>query len=398
MQPESRRPGGRWGQLSLALLLLGATLLAVVTRGPVALPSDTLTASASDLGTPAPGTVRPPAVVDGEATTDARGTAPAHGSTLVTTTTPPATPAVTPPATPAASPTPVPLASLPAAAGALVSAAPAEVGAVIALPDGTVLYDHDPDRVFNAASLYKLGIMAEVFHQREEGKLIFEDPITLSAGFFDEGDDVYTMANNLGTNVTVDEALRYMVEYSSNVAAKALLYVVGTGNVNATLAGLGLKSTELRWSPTAESVPSLVLAADRPGSAVPVGVLPDGAPAAPPEADASDDALNVTTASDMARFYELLLQGKVVSAQASAEMLDMLSQQQINDRIPAGLPAGTKVAHKTGNLVGVVHDVGIIYAPKGPIVVVLLSDNVGDEGLVDDMMRQIGRLAYDALS
>jgi beta-lactamase class A len=43
-------------------------------------------------------------------------------------------------------------------------------------------------------------------------------------------------------------------------------------------------------------------------------------------------------------------------------MLEILLKQQLNDRLPRFLPAGTKVAHKTGTFSGVRNDTGIIYA------------------------------------
>ncbi|MBX6343006.1 MAG: serine hydrolase, partial [Thermomicrobiaceae bacterium] len=112
----------------------------------------------------------------------------------------------------------------------------------------------------------------------------------------------------------------------------------------------------------------------------------------------AEDAYNVTSPVDMAHLFEALLVGKVVSRRASAEMLDLLAQQQINDRLPALLPPGTRVAHKTGNLATVVHDAGVIYAPRGPIVVVVMSEDVQSEAAVVDAARKVARLAYDLLS
>jgi hypothetical protein len=54
-------------------------------------------------------------------------------------------------------------------------------------------------------------------------------------------------------------------------------------------------------------------------------------------------------------------------------MVARLSRQQINDRLPAALPDGVVVAHKTGNLPGLTHDAGIIFTPSGPRVVVAMT-------------------------
>src|SRR5690606_31094044 len=60
----------------------------------------------------------------------------------------------------------------------------------------------------------------------------------------------------------------------------------------------------------------------------------------------------MTTAADIADFFEKLYGGDIVSRAASGAMLELLSEQRLNDRIPAGLPENTRVAHKTGELEG----------------------------------------------
>jgi beta-lactamase class A len=119
---------------------------------------------------------------------------------------------------------------------------------------------------------------------------------------------------------------------------------------------------------------------------------------AQPRSDArADGALNVTTAEDIAYLYTLMLQGEIMAPSVCQEMLDLLAQQEINDRIPAYLPGGTIVAHKTGNLDSLVHDAGVIYAPAGPIVVVVLTEDM-EEGIAVDLIAQIALAAYEAAS
>ncbi len=50
-----------------------------------------------------------------------------------------------------------------------------------------------------------------------------------------------------------------------------------------------------------------------------------------------------------------------------------MKDQRINNRLPAGLPAGTSIAHKTGDLDGYVHDAGIVYGPKTDYLIVMTS-------------------------
>jgi hypothetical protein len=76
-------------------------------------------------------------------------------------------------------------------------------------------------------------------------------------------------------------------------------------------------------------------------------------------------------------------------------MLARLQRQQISDRLPAQLPAGAVVAHKTGNLSGVTHDAGIIYTKTGPRVVVAMTWDALDEDAAN-FISSIGSLVYSA--
>jgi len=80
-----------------------------------------------------------------------------------------------------------------------------------------------------------------------------------------------------------------------------------------------------------------------------------------------------------------------VSKDASREMTEILVQQFYRDLIPAQLPSGTPVAHKTGWITGVFHDAGIIFLPDGgQLVLVLLSKGATDE--------QSTRLAFSSIA
>ncbi|MGH7246239.1 MAG: serine hydrolase, partial [Candidatus Levyibacteriota bacterium] len=82
-----------------------------------------------------------------------------------------------------------------------------------------------------------------------------------------------------------------------------------------------------------------------------------------------------TTASDIALFFEKLYKGQMINSTYANTMLDLLKQQKLNEKIPKYLPDSVPVAHKTGELEGVTHDAGIIYAPNSPYILVALSDS-----------------------
>ena len=80
-----------------------------------------------------------------------------------------------------------------------------------------------------------------------------------------------------------------------------------------------------------------------------------------------------TTPDDMAHFFHLLASWKMLSPASSREMIRLLLGQTKNDRLPALLPQEVFVAHKTGELDEVRNDGGIVFAPGGWYVSVILS-------------------------
>src|SRR5439155_1624260 len=81
------------------------------------------------------------------------------------------------------------------------------------------------------------------------------------------------------------------------------------------------------------------------------------------------------------------------SRSASADMLHLMLRQRVNDRLPRLLPDDVQVAHKTGNLPGVVNDVGVLYGPKSTVAVAALVSDTTDETAAATAIAQIGLAA-----
>jgi beta-lactamase class A len=317
-----------------------------------------------------------------------------------------------------------------AAVDAVVNGVEGTVAVSLAASDGTVLYELNAEEGMEAASLYKVPIMVELYRQREAGLLSFDDGVLLKWSYFSEGADSIGYGA-LDGFVTVDTLLFAMVAQSSNVAAYALLDLVGNDNVNATMEDLGLDGIQIRWSPRhllpppAEQYPDVVdeieefiedgaepIDEEIPPEEEPVDVEPsdnEGDPASgsdPARADwmsvtparvaltvRADEAWNVVSAIDLARLFVMMLGGELVNESASAEMLDLLGRQQIPGGLGFQLPDGT-VAHKTGYLEdGVVNDAGIIFGASGTWVAIVLTEDVRED-IAYDLMSRIGLMMY----
>ncbi len=78
-------------------------------------------------------------------------------------------------------------------------------------------------------------------------------------------------------------------------------------------------------------------------------------------------------------------------------MVAILKRQKFNDAIPAGVPAGTTVAHKTGTITRIHHDAGIVFGPK-PYVIVILVRGIQDQKVSGPLMASISREVWTELA
>lgn len=237
----------------------------------------------------------------------------------------------------------------------LVGGFPGGVGLWIADPNfAKPLYAHDADEPIVTASLYKLAVLAEAERRVDAGQLRYGDTITIE----DEDITADGSFEVAGTELTLDEALEAMITISDNGAALALWHVLGADNINATLRAAGINDFHVfvSWG--------------------------------------EDD--NVATPRAIGTLLTLLAKRQLISAAASDRMLARLKRQQINDRLPAGLPAGVVVAHKTGNLPGLTHDAGIIFTPSGPRVVVAMTWDAYDAD-ANAFIADVASLVYSAI-
>lgn len=225
---------------------------------------------------------------------------------------------------------------------------------VVIDPSSGFRYEHLARAIVPAASLYKLGVMIEAYRQVDAGILSLQDT-TITLG--NNEDDLLAPSDR---RLALPDAIERMLDWSDNGSALALLDVLDPHKVNAMYAMYGLVDTRINTA------------------------LPEGERTAD---------FNTTTATDTARLFSLLLQGRVVSPAASADMLEVLKRQHLDTRLPRGVPTGTAIAHKTGDLDRVAHDAGIVWTPFGPRVVALLTTgaNVDD---VSALAERVSRHAY----
>ena len=208
-----------------------------------------------------------------------------------------------------------------------------------------VVKDVDTDEItyfnehkqYKAGSLYKLWVLAAAYKKIEEGSLkedevLSADIVDLNKDFNIASEEAELVDGDL--EMTVGQALSQMITISHNYAALMLVKRIGLSTVIIYLEKNGFSESHL------------------------------GAEGEAP----------MTSASDIALFYEKLLDGKLGSAENTQKMLALLKQQTLNDKLPKYLPKDVMVAHKTGELGRISHDAGIVFLKKSRYVIIVLSD------------------------
>ncbi len=104
------------------------------------------------------------------------------------------------------------------------------------------------------------------------------------------------------------------------------------------------------------------------------------------------------TPRDLCRLFELLERRAILDKASCDAVLDILKRTKTDTRIPALLPKGTVIAHKTGTIRGVRCDAGIVYAPSGPYAVAILSKGVRSDLRVDVTLAEISLALYEELA
>ena len=257
----------------------------------------------------------------------------------------------------------------------LIKNSGAEVAVAFRTLDGRDELLIQPDEVFHAASTMKVPVLIELFRQARAGQLSLDDRIPVVNQFhsivdgspfmLDTGDDsdaeVY---RQIGKTMTYRDLADAMITVSSNFATNLMIEHLGAKNIQKTTDALGAT-----------------------GMHVLRGVEDDKA--------FRKGLNNSTTARALMTLMQAIAAGKAVDQSASGEMVAILKRQVFNSGIPAGLPPGIPVAHKTGEITRIQHDAAIVYAGR-PFVLVVLVRGLDDAGKGSALASGIAGVLYRA--
>jgi beta-lactamase class A len=227
----------------------------------------------------------------------------------------------------------------------------------------------------HAASTMKVPVMFGIFEAVTRGELRLDQPVRVKNDFVsifdgshyaleareDSDPQLYEM---IGRELPLEELVRRMIDRSSNLATNIVIEFIGAPRIMELMKSIG--ANDIR-----------VLRGVEDDKAYHAGMN------------------NTTTAFDLMLIFRALGEGTVISREASDKMIAILLAQEHNDGIPAGLPPGTRVAHKTGWITEITHDAGIVFRPDGSkYVLVVLTRGFKKEKEAKRVQARIARATW----
>jgi len=178
----------------------------------------------------------------------------------------------------------------------------------------------------------------------------------------DGGERLYGM---LGQKESIRSLVNEMITYSGNLATNLLIELVGADKTQQFMKSLGANDIQVLRG--VEDIKAY-----RAGKN------------------------NTTTAKDLAIIFEAILLHDKWPKASQKEMIDILLDQKFKKKIPAGLPADVRIAHKTGSITRIDHDAGIIFPPeKAPYILVVLTKGFENHDEAQDCIAEISRMVYE---
>jgi beta-lactamase class A len=227
-------------------------------------------------------------------------------------------------------------------------------------------YGVNPDETFFGASVMKIPLMVAVFRKIDEGEISLGDSVKIESGDW-AGGAGWLQWEEPGTSHLVKDYLWMMMTQSDNVAANALLRLVGGREyVNGVARDLGAPDTFLYQKITSER--AAVLSLD-----------------------------NTTTPRDMAKILAGISAGEAASPESCQEMIDIMSQNELQSSIKDGLPKDVEATKKGGWLFKVYDEAGIVWHEDRPYVIAIFSKH-GSEDVEDGkaLLKGISKAVYKA--
>ncbi|QCR33058.1 serine hydrolase [Lysinibacillus sp. SGAir0095] len=226
-----------------------------------------------------------------------------------------------------------------------------------------LLLSKDINDVFSSASLIKVPILLAVLDHLENQNQSISQMVKITP---DNRVEFSVLTELEAEEATLHELLVWMIIVSDNTATNVLIDLLGFEKLNQYFIKIGLGHTRIR-----RKMMDFV------------------------QLESGFD--NTTTAKDMALLFTAIYRGELLSKKHSELVINILSRQRINDSLKRYIADDIKIAHKTGSLETVEHDVGIVFTEKNDYIIgVFVTEHTNNEE-AKQIIGKISRIIYGHL-
>ncbi len=257
------------------------------------------------------------------------------------------------------------------------------------------------DLPMNTLSVIKVPIMVKAFRDHAEGRLDLDARYTVDADDMRRGSGlIQTFAP--GLNPTLRGLVTQMIITSDNTATDMVIDLVGIDRVNEMLAANGYEQTRLKHTTHRLFLETWIRTDPANASLTEREVFERGFPADEAAAERffeiegdSTIWLGRTTAREMGRLLEQILEGELADRAASDEMVNIMINQFYTTRLPRMVRfQGVSVAHKTGDWPPYAgNDVGVLFYEGGPTIVSVFTNQ--STGSFFELEETLGLITQD---
>ena len=217
------------------------------------------------------------------------------------------------------------------------------------LPSGASTGQH-AEQQFVAASVIKFCILVALYEESAEGKLSLSEQVTTTAADIQNYGTGSIRYDPVGTSYTLADLAQRAAKQSDNTAAYLIKQRLGEHYIQQRTVAWGLTGTSI-----------------------------------------ADDR---TTPRDIGTLFAKVAQRRLLPASSALELLGLLTDTDIEDRLPALLPPYALVAHKIGTEAnGVMNDAGLVVLPTRSYVIVVMTDGA-DPNQAITAEQQLSQAAF----
>ena len=257
---------------------------------------------------------------------------------------------------------------------------------------------------FPMASVVKIAVAAAYLAEVDAGRRSLAKSITLDESIRSGSDGIGKLMPHPGVTLSAANLIELMLTVSDNTATDMLIANLGgTRAVQRWLnrnrvAGLRIDREIARLVLDNLGLPMLPgkTAAQTLWASDPLTIEARAVAVASFDVDPRDTASPLA----IARFLARLDKGEMLKPASRTFLLDTMARCRTGaDRIPAGLPAGTPVAHKTGTLAGTSNDVGIVTLPdKRRIAIAVFTRGIAEGPARAKIIADATRVLFNQFS